>query len=179
MDPESDRSILKDGLGRYRTNIFLEFNTTAHEDQPPLYTMREDDFRDLPSAYRIYMSCDSEYEAAQKLVGSWNHWQKLLTSNPFMNGPKGAYSWTGLHAWREEKEVQDRAEAYMLLKQNAENGNVQAQKLIFEGTKKRGRPSNEEIKKAAEEQAAIRKEIKDDLKRVTLATVDGKQAGNH
>ena len=177
-NPDTDRSILRDKMGRYRTNLFNEFNTSAHEDYPPMYTMREDEWKDLPSAYRIYMTSNSEYEAAMRLVGSWAHWQKLLTCPRFMNCPAGSYVWTGLSSWREEKETQDRAQAYMLLKLNAENGNVQAQKLIFEGDKKRGRPSNAQIKHAAEEAAKHTKSIKDDLKRIKLATIDGKQARN-
>jgi hypothetical protein len=171
-----DKTLMKDSMGRYRTNLFHEFNTTAHEDYPPMYTMREEPFAGLPSAYQIYMAADSEYEAAQAIVGSWHHWQKLLTCPPFMNGPKNTHVWTGLNQWREEKEIQDRAEAYMQLKQNAAGGNVQAQKLIFEGSKKRGRPSNAEIKKAAEDRVKNTKSIKDDLARIRLATENGNKA---
>ena len=38
-DPETDRSILKDTVGRYRTNLFLEFNKSRHQLSPPIYTM--------------------------------------------------------------------------------------------------------------------------------------------
>lgn len=163
-------------MGRYRTNLFYEFNTSAHEDYPPIYTMRENEWRGLPSAYQIYRTCDTEYDAAMELVGSWLHWQKLLSSPIFMNGPRSGFAWTGLNFWREEKDIRDRAEAYVLLKLNAEKGNVQAQKLLFEGDKKRGRPSKAEVVKAAKHMAAQTASIKEDLKRIKLVAVNGKQA---
>jgi hypothetical protein len=168
-DPEADRSILKDSMSRYRTNLFLEFNTTRHETMPPLYTMREEPYKGLPSAYLIYMTSDSEYEAAMKLVGSWNHWQRLLKCKPFMEGPEDAYNWTGLNAWREEKAVKDKAEAYNQLKISAAQGNVQAQKLLYEADKqgtKRGRPSKDEVRKAAAAEAERDQRITNDLKRL-------------
>lgn len=170
-DPEADRSILKDSMGRYRTNLFYEFNKSRHEDTPPLYTMRETAYAGLPSAYLIYMLSENEYEAAIKLVGSWNHWQRLLKSRPFVEGPEEAFSWTGLNAWREEKRIKDQAVAYNQIKRSAAEGNVQAQKLIFEGenkTAKRGRPSQAEIKKAAKEQADLTSRMKEDYKRMSL-----------
>lgn len=170
-DPEKDKSILKDSMGRYRTNLFYEFNVTRHDTMPPLYTMREESYRGLPSAYLIYMTSDSEYEAAIKLVGSWNHWQRLLASRPFMEGPDNAFSWQGLNAWREEKAIKDQAEAFNQLKISAATGNVQAQKLIYEGKSsgaKRGRPSKEEVRKAATAQAELDKRIKNDFKRLKV-----------
>lgn len=172
-DPDKDRSVLKDTMGRYRTNIFYEFNTSRHEDMPPLYTMREQPYRGLPSAYKIYMTSDSEYEAAMKLVGSWNHWQRLLKCKPFMEGPTDAFSWTGLNAWREEKEIQDKAHAYNQLKTSAAGGNVQAQKIVYDGDKvkaKRGAPSKAEITKEAARQAELDDRISDDLKRLKIVS---------
>jgi hypothetical protein len=169
-DPDKDRTVLKDKGGRFRTNLFFEFNSSVHHDQPPLYTMRELPYSGLPSAYLIYMTSDSEYEAAMKLVGSWTHWQKLCTSRPFMEGEKSA-SWSGLNAWREEKAVKDAAIAYNQLKMSAASGNVVAQKIVYEGDKdkKRGRPSKAEVQQAAKEQAALTEQMKDDFKRITLA----------
>lgn len=175
-DPAKDRSILKDTIGRYRTNIFYEFNKTRHEDYPPLYTMRETEWRGLDSAYQIYMHSESEYEAAIKLVGSWNHWQRLLKCKPFVDGEKDGGQWVGIEQWRAEKETRDKALAYNQLKINAAQGNVQAQKMILDGPKdsaKRGRPSNAEIRKEAAKQAELDSQIKDDLKRVRLAVNNG------
>jgi len=177
-DPAEDRSILKDVMGRYRTNIFYEFNKASHEEYPPLYTMREDEWQGLPSAYQIFMLSDSEYEAALKLVGSWLHWQRLLKCRPFMEGSDDGGAWVGLKRWREEKEIRDKALAYNQLKISAAGGNVTAQKLIFEGEAraKRGRPSNAEVKRAAAKEAAVNESVKKDLAR--LKVLDGQAASN-
>lgn len=173
--PDADRSVLKDTIGRYRTNIFYEFNKARQEDYPPLYTMREDEWKGLPSAYRIYMTSDSEYEAAMKLVGSWAHWLRLLKCKPFLNGGEDLGIWMGLEQWREEKAIQEKASAYNQLKLSAVGGNVQAQKIILEGDKasKRGKPSKAEVAKAAAKQAEVDDQIKDDLKRIKLAASNG------
>jgi hypothetical protein len=176
-DPDRDRAVLKDSMSRQRTNIFCEFNTSRHEDYPPLYTMREQEWKGLPSAYRIYMASHTEYEAAMKLVGSWNHWQRLLKISKFVNGSTDTTNWSGLHQWREEKEIREKARAYVQLKMNAMEGNVQAQKILFDGLdKKRGRPSAAEVKKSAEQMAKDTKDLKDDLKRVRLAVSNGQAA---
>lgn len=169
-DPETDRSILKDSIGRYRTNLFLEFNKTRHEYSPPIYTMRELPHKGLLSAYLIYMNSDSEYEAALKLVGSWQHWEKLLKSKAFLSGADTG-QWTGVQAWRDEKETRDRAVAYNQLRVNAAQGHVQAQKMIFDGktsASKRGRPSREEVLRVAKEQAEYLDSTKKDLQRIKL-----------
>jgi len=164
-DPDRDRSHLKDSMGRYRINIFREIGDRAG---PALYTMHEVPKDGLPSAYQIYMYSNSEYEAAMKLVGSWAHWLKLLDSNKFMNG--NGELWTGLKTWREEKETKDKALAYTLLKSSAADGNVQAQKILFEngGSGKRGRPSKAQIEQAAKEAAKHADDIKSDLGRLKM-----------
>ena len=175
-DPDKDRSVLKFPTGRRRLNLFKEFNMTAHEDYPPLYTMREESFRGLPSAYQIYMESESEYEAAIKLVGSWTHWKLFLECKDFFEGPsRSGIGWTGVKSWREEKEIQDAARAYQQLKVSAEMGNVQAQKEIWANlTKsKKGAPSKAEIAKAAKEAAESTASIKEDLKRLELVTANG------
>ncbi len=175
-DPDCDRSILLDAIGRYRTNLFCDFNKSRHEDFPPIYTMRERPSQGLPSAYQIYMYSDSEYDAALKLVGSWQHWERLLKSKPFVHGMDDGGQWVGLQRWRDEKEVKERAVAYNQLRINAAGGQVQAQKMIFDGrkeTSKRGRPTAEEVRKVAQEQAKNLREIKDDFKRVKLVMDNG------
>ena len=180
-DPDKDRSILKAADGGYRQNIFLDFNTSTHGVNKPLYTMRELPSKGLPSAYLIYMTSSSEYEAAMKLVGSWQHWEKLCKSRPFMEGTEDAGQWSGLQAWRKEKEIKDRAIAYNQLRVNAATGNVQAQKMLYEGIKaayRRGRPSKAGALKLAQEEAKHLREIKDDFKRVKLVIKNGTSTGN-
>lgn len=173
--PDTDRSILMRD-GQFRMNLFREFNYSAHDKYPPLYTMRELPFEGLPSAYLIYMTSESEYEAAMKLVGSWAHWQRLQKAKLFMDGSPNSHTWSGLNQWRAEKEEKRKAKALELLQSSAEGGNVTAQKILFEGDKARGRPSKAEIARQVKKETEEKQAIKDDLKRIQLATVDGKQA---
>jgi hypothetical protein len=173
-DPNRSRASLKDSQGKFRTSLFLEFN--KHEDEnPSLYTMRDEPKNGVPSAYLIYMYSGSEYEAAMKLVGSWTHWTKLCNVKKFMDGDKDNQSWAGLKAWREEKEVKDRALAYNLLKISAASGSVPAQKILFEKDKvtKRGRPTKAQVEQAAKEAAEHEDHVKGDLARLRLVANNG------
>jgi hypothetical protein len=123
------------------------------------------------------MEAESEYEAAMILVGSWQHWQRLLKCKPFMEGSDDGGSWQGLKSWREEKAIRDKALAYNQLKISAAQGNVTAQKIIFDGdkeTKGRGRPSKAEVRKEAAKQAEVADKVKDDLERIKK--VDGQRS---
>jgi len=177
-DPDSDKSVLifPGSESRLRFDIFYELGSI--DEAKALYTMKEAPDHGLPSAYLIYMTSASEHEAAMKLVGSWNHWKRLLKSPRFMTGPRGSTSWTGLETWREEKEIKDVAKAYQLLKESAELGSVQAQKEIWKGSpdKKAGRPSKAAIQKAAKEAAEHQEGVAADFKRIKLVASNGNKS---
>ena len=175
--PDSDTSILYNDNNSIRGDIFLEINTN-NQVGDALYTMHERPRHGLPSAYMIYMLSESEYEAAIKLVGSWTIWERYCKNKYFMQGPARSTNWSGLEKWREEKVIQQEAKARAQLVEQAEGGNVQAIKALFEEHKvsKRGRPSKAEVDKAAKIAAEKDKKVKDDLKRIRLATVDGKES---
>jgi len=165
-------SKMKDAMGRYRVNLFKEFNRSEKDKYPVVYTMSEQDKDGLVSARRIYMESLDEYEAAIRLVGSWVHWQRLLKCNAFMKGPHAdsGYQWQGLEQWRQEKRDFERSKARDMLWESAKKGNVTAQRLLFEeankGDRGAGRPSNAEVKKEAREQAEHEEMFKKDLERV-------------
>jgi hypothetical protein len=177
-DPDKDRSMLKyEGWdGRPRFDIFYEIGTKGTEFA--LYTMKEEPTHGLPSAYLIYMTSASEHEAAMKLVGSWSHWKRLITSPRFLTEPRACSTWTGLETWREEKEIKDVAKAYQLLKESAELGNVQAQKEIWKGSpgKKAGRPTKAAIQKPAKEAAEHEESVSQDFKRIKLVASNGNKS---
>jgi len=165
---------LKDVNGRHRLNIFKEFNTARHKKYPPIYTMKDTDQDGLLSAKRIYMESVDEYEAAIRLVGTWLHWQRLCQCTPFMKGPpeEVTLAWTGLEDWRKEKELQNKSRVSKLLWNEAEKGNVSAQKILLDGEKpKAGRPSKDNVNKEAKRIAERDKMIKDDLQRIKGLTV--------
>ena len=119
--------------------LFYEhrFHTTVKEKAP--YTLGNLDFeRDghvYKSMYMIYMQCDSEYEAAIRLLGSYPHWVKLKRCSWFQDY---------VESWERERNIRDEAIARSTLIKLAECGNVSAARAIYsnaEKTKgKAGRP---------------------------------------
>lgn len=125
--------------GKYLTQaLFYEFRHQVAIHAEPIYTLREKDFKTFVSVYRVYMESDSEYEAAQRLFGSWKHWQRLCEC-----------AWFKSHVedWREEVKIKEAAIGKTTLIEQALKGSVPAAKeLVFQVTKKRslGRPSTKE-----------------------------------
>ena len=72
----------------------------------------------------------------------------------------------GLKQWREDKKMKDQAEQIKLLKEQAENGSVSAQKILLDATggKKVGRPTKKADTAAEDER---HKKIVDLHKRLT------------
>lgn len=114
--------------------------TTVKEKAP--YTLKHMDKIDSTghiyrSMYMIYMHCDSEYEAAITLLGSYNHWKKLKRCSWFEDV---------LIEWELERNIRDEAIARSILIKLAEAGNVTAARTVFANVKdtkgKTGRPPN-------------------------------------
>lgn len=162
-------SKFKDVMNRYRTeSLFLEMiQSTVVDKYDPLYTLRPGSRKGLPSAYDIYMDSDSEYEAAIRIVGEMKHWRRLCKLKWFMEGsPDGL--WDGLKQWRLDKAEKDQNEAIKLLKEQAQNGNVTAQKTLLDHFKKgvgAGRPRKEKDTSKEDERLSqiveLHKEIQD------------------
>lgn len=102
-----------------------------------MYTMEDFDKDGLPSARRIFMACDTEYEAAIKLVGSWQGWLKLTRNKLFMDGGLTS-QWGGLDEWRLERIERDKSLAKAQLMKAARSGNVSAQRTVYEDKDKLG-----------------------------------------
>ena len=119
--------------------LFYEwrFQTTVKAKAP--YTLRNHDYeRDghvYLSMYQIYMTCDSEYEAAVKLLGSFPHWKKLKKCKWFQEY---------VEQWEAERNIRDEAIARSQLVKLAEMGNVTAARTLFTNSKTKskelGRP---------------------------------------
>ena len=116
------------------------FQTTVKEKAP--YTLRKQDKVDEKSGhvyrsmYLIYMQCDSEYEAAIKLLGSYPHWRKLKRCSWFHDH---------FEAWEAERNIRDEAIARSILVRLAMVGNVTAARTLYTNSKdklrgKLGRP---------------------------------------
>lgn len=124
--------------------LFYEhkFNTTCKTRAP--YCLKPYDWTfegdTYLSMYLIYMNCDSEYEAAMTLLGSWPHWRKLARAK-----------WFKIHldAWNEELEIRENALAKSKLIQLTEAGNVTAARTLLTGKKSAvGKPKKSGKRKA-------------------------------
>jgi hypothetical protein len=153
-----DSSRLRSDAGQYFTQgLFYEYRHQSTNKAP--YNLKERDWKGTKSMYQIYMSCDSEYEAAMRLLGSWKHWQTLLNS-PFFAKE--------VEKWREEREIKDAAMAKSVLVEQANEGNVAAAKTLLDMSTKRkaGRPTKAEVQAEKRKQAAISSKVTDLLAHV-------------
>ena len=130
--------------------LFYEWNKP---DAP--YTLRSEDYTsrkgvEYKSVSAIYRQCDSEYDAAMKIVESWEHWKKLCSLPWFATGHVTASGlrYQGLVDWKEEQDLRKKAEAESVLMDMIKEGNVTAAKFIFEQNNKTraGRPETKKPK---------------------------------
>lgn len=125
----------------------------------PVYTLKEIDWKGHVSMYRIYMESGSEYEAAQKLLGSWNHWLKLCGRKWFQEH---------VEAWREEKLLKEVSIGKAALIKRAQEGSVSAAKELIAQMKVKetvGRPSNKEKEEYERKMQEVDKKVVSILER--------------
>lgn len=153
-----DRFHYEDGMPFY--GIFREIpmsGQTTKEYKPALYTIAEQD-DDLPSAHRIYMNSQTEYDAALKLTNSWDYWKGMLRTSSKIRKV--------IEEWREEKMLKDQTVAKKMLWEAAENGNASAQRILYEAKKEeREMAARQKVKnKKAEKESAM---LQDRIDRLT------------
>lgn len=130
----------KDEQGRYRTeSLFWETSLVERRSKyPPEFTLKEQALTlpngtVLPSMRTLYLEmCDPmEVRFAYEVLGSWDHWQKLLKTSWFKEH---------INEWRKELVLRLRASGFETLLELAQSG-PEAQKyqaakfLIQEGWK--------------------------------------------
>ncbi len=129
---------------RYKTtSLFWEYRAMTVGGADSVYNLSEKDHNKTLSMYKIYMSKDTEYEAALYLLGSWDHWQTLCGTSFFKKH---------IDKWREERTIREESLAHKILLENAKNGNVTAAKTLLLDTRKiqkAGRPTTQSVAKAA------------------------------
>jgi hypothetical protein len=131
--------------------LFYEFNKP---DAP--YTLRSEDYVskkgiEYKSVSALYRDCNSEYEAAIKIVESWEHWKKLCSLDWFVKGHEtsAGLKYQGLDNWKEEQELRKKSVSETVLMDEVVNGNVTAAKFIYEQHGKqitKGRPETKKPK---------------------------------
>lgn len=150
-----NKALLKDSMGRYRVmSLFV--------GEKALFTLDDYSNAVAPSFKRLYVEIGdpSEYDVAILLLGSWEHWTRLVESvwfKPYLNEA------------REELNAKIRSQA---VKQIQNDGKVafseatrlaankflatggylqEAEKEVVKEVAKRGRPSKEEIARRTKE----------------------------
>lgn len=102
--------------------------TTVTLDAPYCLKPNDHEFKGVvyKSMYLIYMSCDSEYEAAIKLLGNYQHWTKLKRCTWFL---------PYVEEWNAELVLRESALAKSKLVTLTEAGNVTAARTLLNDKK--------------------------------------------
>lgn len=163
----TDRNYRSTSGQRLLRGLFYE--ETNADKTGVVYTLKDRDHAGYPSLYRLYMEADdpTEYSFAVANLDGWEHWEMLCQCTWFK--PYVA-------RWRRELEVRAKARALNQIKAVAESGGkeaYQANKFLVTGgwkedTKRKGagRPSKDEVSKAAKAMAEEARDLQDDYARV-------------
>ena len=159
---------------RYTKALFYE--TTLADKSTVLYTLKEIDHEGYPSLYRLYMESNdpTEYRFATTHLESWEHWTMLCECPWFKEY---------IEKWRKELEVRMKSEALariMLESRLGKKESFACNKYLLERGwepkegqgKQRGRPSKEEIKKAAQEALNVSQRLSKDFERIQLTRIN-------
>ena len=98
-----------------------------------------------PSAYRVIVEAADEYDAAMKICGSWPLWNRMKDNNALWKGKEGLTM--GLGRALEEQKVRKASMAVKQLHVAAQDGNVAAQKFIFDLNKDKNQKKKSSVKK--------------------------------
>ena len=126
--------------------LFYEHRHQTTVDMNAPYCLKANDYEYngvvYKSMYLIYMSCDSEYEAAIKLLGNYQHWTKLKRCTWFL---------PYVEEWNAELVLRESALAKSKLVQLTEAGNVTAARTLLNEKKiagaKVGKPKSKGVRK--------------------------------
>jgi len=147
-----NKSKFKAEAGQYKTQvIFLEVN---YNEEEAVYTLDGEDktYKGVtyPSLKRLYLEMEdpTEYLFATKYLYDWDHWQRIVNNKMLFRH---------IEKWREELQLSLKAEGIRSMLDLASEGkSFQAGKYLAEcgwEEGKRGRPSKEEVERAAKREA--------------------------
>lgn len=147
----SNKQLLTQGL-------FVENKYQSGIENSP-FTLKEFKVGDAISMYQEYMKFDTEYEAAQHILGSWTHWKRLCECTWFQ--PYVGY-------WRDEMAIRNEALGKASIIAAVEEGNVAASKALVELENKRGkgRPTKSAVEGEKKRQAAVDTKVSSILERM-------------
>lgn len=148
---------------RYLKGLFYEM--TLEDKSSVVYTLKDEDHLGYPSLKRIYLETNdpTEYIFATKHLDGLEHWEMLCNCSWFK---------PYVERWRKELDLKIKAEALSRILKEAKTNSkeaFQANRYILEkGWDKhtKGRPSKEDIAKAATEIVTSSSRIEEDYKRL-------------
>lgn len=147
----------KSGMLVFRA-LFIEYKNRTDEDFT-LYTLKREDKTingtTYPSLYRLYMETEdpTEWTFALAYFESWDHWEKLCEAEWFK---------PYILKWRNELEIKIRSRALNnIINESKSNSkeSFQANKYILdkyavgEKNERKGRPTKQQIREAADKEA--------------------------
>lgn len=129
--------------------------------------MKTEDANGLPSFRRLYMeiSDPTEYRVANELLGGWEHWQVLNSSQWFEEFITPIREELKVKVWSDIL-----LEAYKT-SVSGERGATTAAKFLADAIKTKrgqGRPSKEEVANETKRQAAIKERLNKDAERLGI-----------
>jgi hypothetical protein len=153
---------------RYLKGLFFE--QTLADKSSVVYSLKDWDHEGFPSLYRLYMEMEdlTEYEFANKYLDGWEHWEMLCQCEWFK---------PFVERWRKELSLKIQAQALRAMRAEAMSSSKNAfaanKFLVDRGwvdkTEKshgRGRPSKDEVKKAADAIAQHERRLDEDFTRL-------------
>lgn len=147
--------------------LFYEYN--FQDKSTVLYSLKDEDHKGYPSLSRLYLEMmdPTEYNFAIQYFESWDHWEALCQC---------AWFKPYIAKWRRELEVKIKSVALAQIKKEAAGGKsafTAAKYLLERGWepkegqgRTKGRPSKDDIKKAADELVQAHSEIDKDFARI-------------
>lgn len=154
---------------RFLKAIFFE-QTLPENRQNVLYTLKEEDHEGYASFYRLYLEIAdiTEYNVATTLVDGVEHWEMLCDCDWFKSH---------LAKMRRALQLKLKSEAVAALRTDAVSGSKTSHSalkfLVQSGydsaapeRRRAGRPSKEEIARAAQEASVRKEDVNEDFDRV-------------
>jgi len=176
--PNVSRDSMEKPFNKFRiaNNFLLKslfYETTGADKSSVVYTLKDVDHEGFPSLYRLYMETmdPTEWNFANKYLESWTHWERLKECSWFKP----------IHErWIRELDLKIKSKALFRIMHEATTNSkesFQANKYLLEKgwepktTSGRGRPSKEEVNRAAKGIAEEHRRLEQDLLRISTINV--------
>lgn len=166
---EEDISPFRSPLNRKHLTKALFFETSFPTKDQVRYTLKEVEHMGYPSLYKLYMEANdpTEWKVATTYFDGWDHWEILC-----------GLAWFKPYVtkWRRDLELRMKSQALARIQAEAKTNSrdsLSASKYLLEKgwekeAPKRGRPTKDDIKKAANEMVNSQSQLLSDFERLGI-----------